>query len=671
MTAVETFVDRFNRPLLTAVFLALTAAALSDLSAHYAEPLAEGQLQKSFLAAAAVVAGSLAVSLLVLWLPRRMQPLVNVRASLGPVGWIAAVIIPLAPTYLLLFSKWSGVYSGPYLRALAYLFSIGVMAWLASGKSQRHIEWRSLLLSAVIFGTIFSLADLFKYTVSHPFSLYWSEGNRLWDNSIIFGRSLYDYPADQRIPVLSNWVRMSLWGLPHLLPNVSIAFMRLWNGLVFSIPYILLGWILFFRRGEKTTVWLAMGFWTFLFLNQGPIYTPLVLAAILVALARRTWTWLAFLLVAVAGYYAAAGRYTWMFAPAMWAAVIALVEVHPRGVRTAFDRWKRAILLGFGGLTGGYLFPEILKRINAWRLGTEVRPSVASIEGATTVLQRQPLMWDRLWPNETYSLGIVFGLLLAVGPLVALLIYAAASKRWRLDIWQKLALSGMLLAFLVVGIIVSVKIGGGSNLHNVDMFLIGLLFAGVLAWEGGLREQILSPDRRHWVVGALTLVLALYPAWSGFRLAKPLNLPDQQRAAYIVHLIQRYIDREAGEGEILFIDQRQLLTFGFIKDVALVPEYEKKLLMDNAMAEDEPYFNRFYRDLASHRFALIITEPLRLEFQGGVYHFGNENDAWVRWVAHPLMCYYTPQLTVRDMGVQILVPKEKSHPGFGGQCPGY
>ncbi|HSV86846.1 MAG TPA: hypothetical protein VLH85_09745, partial [Levilinea sp.] len=260
--------------------------------------------------------------------------------------------------------------------------------------------------------------------------------------------------------------------------------------------------------------------------------------------------------------------------------------------------------------------------------------------------------------------------LLAVGPLVALLIYAAASKRWRLDGWQKLALTGMLLAFLVVGMIVSVKIGGGSNLHNLDMFLIGLLFSGMLAWESGLREWVLSPCRSRWAVAALTLMLVLYPAWNGFRQVRPLNMPDQQRAAYIVSLIQRYVDRYSEKGDILFIDQRQLLTFGFIKDVPLVPEYEKKLMMDYAMAEDEPYFNEFYEDLAAHRFSLIVTEPVRLEFQGDYYQFGNENDAWVRWVAHPLMCYYTPLLTIRDMGVQLLQPKEKSHPGFGGQCPG-
>jgi hypothetical protein len=117
----------------------------------------------------------------------------------------------------------------------------------------------------------------------------------MWDNSIVFGRHLYDFPEGQKIPVLSTRVRQSLWGLPFLLPNVSIAFVRMWNGWLFSIPYALFGWILFRRKREKPGVWFALGLWTFVFLNQGPIYTPLVLAAVLVALSRRSRLWLGFL----------------------------------------------------------------------------------------------------------------------------------------------------------------------------------------------------------------------------------------------------------------------------------------------------------------------------------------------------------------------------------------
>ena len=57
------------------------------------------------------------------------------------------------------------------------------------------------------------------------------------------------------------------------------------------------------------------------------------------------------------------------------------------------------------------------------------------------------------------------------------------------------ALAGVLtpaaaLAFLVVGLVASVKIGGGGDLHNMDMFLIGLLFTSALAWQNGGSDWI-------------------------------------------------------------------------------------------------------------------------------------------------------------------------------------
>jgi len=92
-------------------------------------------------------------------------------------------------------------------------------------------------------------------------------------------------------------------------------------------------------------------------------------------------------------------------------------------------------------------------------------------------------------------------------------------------------------------------------------------------------------------------------------------------------------------------------------------------MMDEAMAENAAYFAPFIRDLASHRFALIISEPLWIKFQGGDYHFGNENDAWVKWVSIPVLCYYQPVETFLDVGVQLLVPRWEPLEEPGVVCP--
>ena len=108
------------------------------------------------------------------------------------------------------------------------------------------------------------------------------------------------------------------------------------------------------------------------------------------------------------------------------------------------------------------------------------------------------------------------------------------------------------------------------------------------------------------------------------------------------------------------MDQRQLLTFGLIKGVPLIPEYDKKVLIDKAMGADAQYFEEFYEDLASHRFSLIITSPLNRRLNDIENQFSEENNAWVKWVAKPLLCYYRPLETYKRVDVQLLVPNQDS-----------
>ena len=114
--------------------------------------------------------------------------------------------------------------------------------------------------------------------------------------------------------------------------------------------------------------------------------------------------------------------------------------------------------------------------------------------------------------------------------------------------------------------------------------------------------------------------------------------------------------------EILFIDHRQLLTFNFVPQVQLVDDYEKKKLMDKALSDDAKYFKPFNKDIHDQRFALIISEPLNLIIRGEDYAFGDENDAYVKWVTLPLTCSYEPIYTNYQTGVQLLVPREGPPP---------
>ena len=633
-----------------------------------------------------LIIGLLLLIYLILWKTEKLKSLkkaiISLRVQLGYSSWILTFILLLIPIWFFQYTLWGLVFAGIYFRLFVWFIVAITLAILLSKNEEKLISFSALLLSVLLSGTFFSLASIFSNATSYPFNLYWSDGNRLWDYSIMFGRELYNIPEDQYIPVLISPGRQFLWGLPFLLPNTSIFVNRFWSAFVLSIPYMILGWVTFKSRKKKIWELLLLALWTFLFLNQGPIYTPLVLSAILVTLAWERPLWLALPLVAFAGYYAELTRYTWEFAPTIWAGMLSLNGSKLKGERLTLRDWARAIALAIAGISIWYLYPIIQR---AWQsrtnpvtgLGNAVAGTVTSVQSEVSV---QPLLWSRLFPNDTYPEGILGGLLIAILPLIIILFYLIKKKYWQPSLWQKLAIVGSLFPFLVVGLIISTKIGGGNNLHNLDMFLIALLFVAAIAWRNGGREWFSQPEKHPlWIKATLILLIAIpaIPSLSGMRPKISLSqaeieqvkiladtdtvetLPPSEEINDAIWYIRHAINDWGDEGEILFIDQRQLLTFGYVPKVPLVPEYEKKRMMNEAMGSNATYFAPYYEDLAAQRFSLIISEPLKIELKDEEGVFAAESDLWAKWVAAPTLCYYEPLETLHSVYIQLLVPREE------------
>jgi hypothetical protein len=286
----------------------------------------------------------------------------------------------------------------------------------------------------------------------------------------------------------------------------------------------------------------------------------------------------------------------------------------------------------------------------------------------------QPMIWSRLLPNATYGAGILIGLALATLPLLLLLVYLWRTGRWKLNLWQKLAILTPLLAFLVVGLIASVKIGGGADLHNMDMLIIGLMFVAAMVWHNGAYEWLAEIELAPAWVRLVMVALIVIPGYNSLQLMTPLaihtdlktvaaladipgdplpnplpdTLPSEEDTIKALKRIQREVANASQKGDVLFMDQRQLLTFGYIKDILLVPEYDKKVLINHALSGNAPFFAGFYRDLASQRFSFDKSEG----------HFAEENNAWVTWVTTPLLCYYESFDRLKRVDVELLVPRQ-------------
>ena len=614
----------------------------------------------------------LAGFLLALWRPTQTHAwllrLTPLRERLGWVRWLLVSLILIAPAWLLQYSYWGGLFTGKSMRLLLLAVMTLAIAALITKGQENTVKLPNVSVALLLIAAVFYIGDAFHWVNSYPFSYSWSEGNRIWDYSALFGRRLYNYPQDQPIFAFIDLGRQSLWGLPFLLPGIPIWGIRLWDGLVTTLPYAILGWVAFQRFKGHTALWFLAGVWAFVFLTQGPIYTPLVISAILVAIGWRRPLWVALPLILLAGFYAQLARYTWMFAPAMWAGMLFLADTPAEGKKATKQMWVSAALVVLTGLVGGIAIQPLLESrqlMAAAPVLQETQPGsdVISPSGLLQVLTRQALIWERLLPNSTYPPGIVFGLVLVSAPLVIFLIYLVWTRRWGLDWLRGVVVAGPLVLFLIVGLVVSVKIGGGSNLHNLDMFLIGLLLAAALAWRAGGYLVLAHLDKESIWVQILLVVMMLVFAYQPLLGAGPISLPPKDTIEQALAKINEQVALAAQEGEVLFMDQRQLLTFGYVSKIPLVVDYEKKFMMDTAMSENAAYFEGLYKDLASHRFSLIISEPLRTRERESDYQFGDENNIWVKWVAGPVLCYYQPLATFKEVRVQLLVPQ-----AGGGDC---
>ena len=574
-----------------------------------------------------------------------------------------AILLLFGPSVILLWTRLGDYLLTPAIRLVILLTSGIGLSLLFSCHRDRLGDWHEIAFGILAAASVFYISVQFVNVTNYPFTLGWSEGNRFYDYSLIFGSDRYLYPY--KITLRKDIGRQLLWGLPYLIPHTQIWLHRLWNAVLATGPSLILAYVLAIWSQLSSQKRWTLTLFFFLFISQGPIYTPLILSALVTVLgvSRKNWFRSAFV-AGLAGYYACLSRFTWLPAVPIWAVFILLNNLDFEGEipsqRTSYkNRWnlgyfKRLLpifLVALAGLVGGLLANPTL-----------LQPSV--LVGSTSFAQ--PLLWYRLFPNSTYSEGVLGGLVLACGPLAVILLWRTITKRWRLHWLLALAYLGACLVLLAGGLVASVKIGGGNNLHNLDMFFISLAILSGLALRDSKELFV-----QNWpkVCQGLLFMAILVPVWSASRLGTRLVLPPVDTQNKALSVLEERIKSASQQGPVLFLDQRQLLTFGYIRNVELVPEYEKKYVMDQAMAMNEEYFKDFYKDLENKRFSLIITDPLFTKLKEGEYDFSEENNAWVGWVSRPLLCYYAPVRNIPDnvlaeFKIQLLVPRQNPK-----ECP--
>jgi len=561
--------------------------------------------------------------------------------------WSAMIVLSLG------FSLWVLLKGHIVLNGFASRFSIFILASsigalflrpMSPGKNWKIALAGSMLITTAVYK---SLVYLLPALSASPFSLSWSEGSRYYYGSLFLSESVYgmDIPP-------SPWhaSRYLLMALPFLCQGLPIWIHRMWQVFLWIGLSGLGGYLLAKRIKIKSPiVFISFGAWSYLILNLGPVYYHLVLCVIIllwgIDFDKPTKT---FVVLILSSIWAGLSRINWVVVPAFMTASLYFLE---RPWNKSEQGWKYFIQPVLTGLGGVIAFISYLAYLSF--SGNEASKFGSSFTS--------DLLWNRLWPNPTYQMGILLGVVIISVPMWLILINRFRETRSQV-IWLKwIAYAVMLTTLLLGGLVVSVKIGGGSNLHDMDAYFVLLMTTSAyMYWKRDVFDsgfELINHEKSipEWI----SVLLVIVPVMLTIREGWVITLPDINRdRADLPSLQQSILDASTSGGEVLFIAERQVQVFNQDMDIPFVPEYEKLELMEMAMAGNDDYLNRFYDDILNRRFSLIILDAIRYDMKDRTEAFSEEHNVWVEKVILPLLKGYQYSSFGDRSNINLLTPKE-------------
>ena len=535
---------------------------------------------------------------------------------------------------------------GNILPQVAPIFWVFLWASLMQSLGLKWItgyKWHILFALVVLAqGLVYQIYGHLAVITDYPFSIGYSEASRHYYASMFFAEQLYGMKLPLPFLHPSRYLLMSI---PFLIDGLPLWFHRMWQALLW-IGLTTASCVLLTRR-LRLNGWMQffVASWAFLFFLQGAVYYHLQVCVILIlAGVSMKHPGRSFIVLVVASLWAGVSRVNWFPVPAMFAIAIYLMETPFRS--KGWRYWLIPFVWGASGLGSAAIFQFLYINISG---NADVRAFGSSFTSE--------LLWNRLLPNDTSSLGILLGILMVSAPLFIALAQILSGNISRLHPLRSLALLSFLVVLFLGGLAVSTKIGGGGDLHNMDAYLVMLaLIASSFFAERVAAEQQSSPawGKIRWPVAVAALLVPL-----GFALPQIGFTHSYDHAGVetdIQKLQQVVSDTIDNGGEVLFVTERQLLTFNELKNIPLTPDYEQIELMEMAMSGNREYLENYYADLRSHRFAVIVAEDQKyVQRKDGA--FIEEDNAWVRFVGAPLLCAYKPVESLTSANLQIFVPR--------------
>jgi len=509
-------------------------------------------------------------------------------------------------------------------------------------------DWSIALIAFMLCQSILQalLINLPSIT-AYPFSMGWSETSRYYYPSLFLSRNIYGEKFS--LPILHPTLHFLL-AAPYLF-DAPLWFHRFWQTFLRLALVGLIAPALLMRLSiQNRAIKIFAGMWMILFLLMGPVYLhltiPILILLWMFSPHSPTRAWVAVLLASI---WAGTSRVNWYVMPGMIAAVLYLLEVPFNGKNIFKYLLKPALWFVVGTLTA---FASMQVYI--------AFSGIPNPEDFFTSLS-SPLLWYRLLPNESYAFGILPAALFVSLPMWIVLYQQFRSRRADWHPVRIFFIVAALFALFLGGLIVSLKIGGGADLHNLDAYFTMLLivfsylvFARYTPEDQQKRTAEFIPLRWGNVMSVIVIpILFLTQTNIAFKTYDP------SRTEKTLSTMQSEIDRVNAEGgEILFITQRHLISMGMLKNVTLIQEYEREELMEMAMSNNEEFLAHFKQEMESQRFDLIVVDPLTFKILARRRAFSEENNVWVRGIMRPILCNYRLEESFPEDEVALYVPQE-------------
>jgi hypothetical protein len=548
----------------------------------------------------------------------------------------------------------SGILLGPYgvyfrdliWRVVILSGFVGISMVILRKTWADYRFWRALMITLISYGVIYQIATFLPGINNYPFTLTWSEGSAYYFASAYFSEQIYGIGID--LPLI-NPTRHLLMAIPFIIPEIPIWFHRSWEVFLWLMVTGIAIFLLVRRLGitNRLLRWVVIG-WVFLYFYQGPVYYFLLISIIPIL-----WGFDAknpkksLLLVLIGSVWAGLSRVNWMPVPALLAATFYFLEVKvdQRG-------WVRYL-----GTPLIWFVSGVAVALMAWLGYAQLS---GQPPGNFGVYFTSHLLWYRLLPNATYPGGVLLMSLIASIPLIGIILTQQYRSGFNYHFIRHLGIASILLALFIGGLFVSTKIGGGNNIHNLDAYLLILLVAGSYLYFGKAEPDFNFPEREPFqkLTNIFISFAVVIPLFFTLEQGRPRILPEASRIENAILTIQEYANEAvSNDGKVLFLAERQLLTFGEIDGIPLTPEYERMKLMEMVMGDDTNYLAKFRQRIENQEYALIISEPLDEKLKGRGVPFGDENDVYVADVSRPVLCYYEPVKDIFKFPIQLLVPR--------------